>query len=347
MMLTLARHQQKLGYDSSVCIQREGWVSNKVLEAGLQLMIKPLKSSIDISWLKAIYQFSKSHDVKLIHSHEFAMNFHATLLSRISGIPCITTVHGKKYYPDKWQRRLIYRYISRRSNLVAVSYDLKQFLIDEIGIKSERIEVLPNGIDIDKFKPLQSVRVDARKELGIKNGQILIGAIGNLYPVKGHNYLLDAASRVCSKHPDAVFMIAGRGRLESDLKSQAKNLGIESNVRFLGFRDDVHRLLQAMDVFVMSSLSEGLPVSILEAMASRTPIVTTDVGGISEVIMQGKTGYLVLSQSADSLAEGLMKCISEQELANEMIERAYELVVSKHSLLSMLNEYEKLYKRIM
>ena len=141
-------------------------------------------------------------------------------------------------------------------------------------------------------------------------------------------------------------MIAGRGGLENDLKAQAKNLGIENNILFLGFREDVHRLLQAMDVFVMSSLSEGLPVSILEAMASRTPIVATDVGGISEVIIQGKTGYLVRSQSADSLAEGLFKCISEQALTKEIIERAYELVVSKHSLLSMLNEYEKLYKRL-
>ena len=347
MMLTLARHQQTLGYDSSVCIQREGWVSNKVLESGLQLIINPLESSIDISWLKAIYQYAKSHDVKLIHSHEFAMNRHATLLSQISGIPCITTVHGKKYYADKWQRRLIYRYISRHSNLVAVSYDLKQFLIDAIGIKRGSVEVLPNGIDIDKFKPQQSVRLDTRKELGIKNGQILIGAIGNLYPVKGHSYLLDAASRVCKKNPEAVFMIAGRGGLESDLKAQAKNLGIENNTLFLGFREDVHRLLQAMDVFVMSSLSEGLPVSILEAMASRTPIVATDVGGISEVIMQGETGFLVQSQSADSLAEGLFKCISEKERTKDIIERAYELVASKHSLLAMLNAYEKLYKRLM
>ena len=347
MMLTLARHQQTLGYISSVCIQREGWVSNKVLESSLELIIKPLKSSIDMSWLKAMFQYARSNDIKLIHSHEFAMNFHATLLSQISGIPCITTVHGKKYYPDKWRRRFIYRHISKHSNLVAVSYDLKQFLIDEIGIKKGRIEVLPNGIDIDVFKPQQSDRVGTRKELGIKDGQILMGAIGNLYPIKGHSYLLDAASLVCKKHPGAVFMIAGRGGLEGDLKAQAKNLGIENNVLFLGFREDVHRLLQAMDVFTMSSLSEGLPVSILEAMASRTPIVATDVGGISEVIMQGKTGYLVQSQSADSLAEGLVKCISEQKLTDEIIERAYELVVSKHSLLSMLSEYEKLYKRLM
>ncbi len=347
MMLTLARHQQTLGHDSTVGIQREGWVSNKVLESDLHLIIKPLESSIDIPWLKAMYQVAKSHDIKLIHSHEFAMNLHATLLSQISGIPSITTVHGKKYYSDKWQRRLTYRYISKHSNLVAVSKDLKQFLIDEIGIKEESVEVLPNGIDIDKFKPQQTVRADTRQELGIKDDQILIGAIGNLYPVKGHSYLLDAASLVCKRHPEAIFMIAGRGELESDLRAQAKNLGIENNLLFLGFRDDVHRLLQAMDIFAMSSLSEGLPVSILEAMASRTPIVATEVGGIPEVIVQGKTGYLAHSQSADSLAKGLIKCVGEQALTNEMIGRAYELVVSKHSLLSMLNEYEKLYKRLM
>ena len=97
-------------------------------------------------------------------------------------------------------------------------------------------------------------------------------------------------------------MIAGRGELENDLKNQASQIGIDRNILFLGFRDDAHRLLQAMDVFVMSSLTEGLPVSVLEAMASKTPVVATDVGGIPEVIKHEETGFLVLPQSPESLA---------------------------------------------
>jgi glycosyltransferase involved in cell wall biosynthesis len=346
IMLTLANYQHELGFESTVCLQKEGWVSNRVNQLGLKLLLNPLKSSIDFLWLKKMYQYVKNHDIKLIHSHEFAMNFHGTLLSQISGVPCITTVHGKKYYPDKWSRRFIYRYISKHSNLVAVSDDLKQFLVSEIEIKDRLINVLPNGVNIDDFKPSDLVRTETRLKLGITDDQVLIGAVGNLYPVKGHTFLIDAAALVCKEYPQTVFMIAGRGQLEQELKEQAAQLGIENNILFLGFRDDVHRLLQAMDVFVMSSLSEGLPVSILEAMASRTPVVSTDVGGIPEVIIHNETGYLMKSGSAESLAEGLLTCLTERAQVNGVIDRAFEFVEGKHSLHTMLNEYEVLYRKL-
>jgi glycosyltransferase involved in cell wall biosynthesis len=346
IMLALAEHQGKLGLKPTVCIQREGWVSSSVRQLGFDLMIKPLASSIDVTWLRNMYRYVKKNDVKLIHAHEFSMNFHGTLLSQLCRIPCITTVHGKKYYPDKFRRRFIYRYISKHSNLVAVSHDLKQFLINEININSHRISVLPNGIDISKFEHSPSIRKQTRAELGIREDQVLIGAIGNLYPVKGHTYLLAAAALVCKEYPEAVFLIAGRGELEHELKSQAAELGIDRNLLFLGFRDDVHHLLQAMDVFAMSSLSEGLPVSILEAMASKTPVVSTDVGGIKEVIKHKETGFLVLPQSHGSLAEGLMTCLREEKLRKKIVSNAYNLVNQKHSLASMLEEYEKLYQSL-
>ena len=346
IMLALAEHQSKLDLEPAVCIQREGWVSNRVRQLDFDLVIKPLASSIDVAWLRRMYRYVKKHDIKLIHAHEFAMNFHGTLLSQLCRIPCITTVHGKKYYPYKIRRRFIYRYISKHSNLVAVSYDLKQFLISEININRNRISVLPNGIDINKFEASASVRKQTRSGLGIREDQVLIGAIGNLYPVKGHTYLLAAAALVCKAYPEAVFMIAGRGESEHDLKHQAAELGIDRNLLFLGFRDDVHHLLQAMDVFAMSSLSEGLPVSILEAMASKTPVVSTDVGGIKEVIKHKETGLLVQPQSPESLAEGLITCLSKEKLRNKIVLNAYNLVIQKHSLTSMLEEYEKLYKSL-
>ena len=347
IMLTLAEYQHSQGYEVTVCLQREGWVSSRVQQLGLNLLLKPLNSSVDIKWLMNMYRYIKNNDVKLIHSHEFAMNFHSTLLSQISGVPCVTTVHGKKYYPDKWIRRFIYRYIAEHSKLIAVSDDLKQFLVSNIGINKRQLDVLPNGVDIDKFKPSESIRNETRSALGIKEGHTLIGAVGNLYPVKGHKFLIDAAALVCAKYPKTIFIIAGRGGLEDDLKKQAVRLGLENNILFLGYREDVDRLLQAMDVFVMSSLSEGLPVSILEAMASRTLIVSTDVGGISEVIKHKSTGYLVEPKSSESLARSLIESIQEKEIKSEILNNAFELVASNHSLSKMLSEYSKLYNRLM
>ena len=346
IMVSLAKNQRSEQVTPMVCLQREGWVSKTVNELSIELILKPFHSTLDIAWLREMRRYVEENDIRLIHSHEFAMNLYGCVLSQLCRIPCVTTVHGKNYYPDKWYRRLIYRYVSKHSVLIAVSRDIEKFLIETVGVKSSNVRVIQNGIDLQKFEACKATRNAVREKLGIADNRFLIGAVGNLYPVKGHTYLLDAAAIVCRAHPDATFIVAGRGGLEEELKQKAVSLGLEKNFLFLGYRDDVDDLLQAMDVFAMSSLSEGMPVSILEAMAARTPVISTDVGGISEVIRHRETGLLTPAASPKGLAEGILSYMENDELRHAVTENAYQSVCQGHSMTAMMEAYEELYAEL-
>jgi glycosyltransferase involved in cell wall biosynthesis len=281
-----------------------------------------------------------------MHAHEFAMNTYGSIASAITRIPIITTVHGKNYYHDKWRRRLAYRFVSKQSRMVAVSEDIKKFLIKEIGIKNGRITTIYNGINLNLYRPDNNQRYKVRKELGINNNQPLIGTIGNLYPVKGHTYLLKAMAIVKKMCPVIKLLITGRGRLLDELKREAIKLDIEKNVNFLGFREDIPSLLQAIDIFVLPSISEGLPLSALEAMACEKPVVATNVGGVPEVIINGKTGFLVSPWNSEALAEKILLLLRNKNMANHFGRAGRARVEKEFNLEIMIQRYQELYESI-
>lgn len=176
--------------------------------------------------------------------------------------------------------------------MVAVSEDLKRFITKNVGVPSERIKVIYNGQDVLPRMALEKKR-RLQDELGLGEDEQLVGMVGSLYPVKGHKYLLAAVPRILKAHPHTTFLIVGRGELASQLKEEVKRSGLEKQVRFLGFREDVSALLSLMDIFVLPSLSEGLSIALLEAMTAGKPVIATSVGGNPEVVVDGETGFLV------------------------------------------------------
>jgi glycosyltransferase involved in cell wall biosynthesis len=231
--------------------------------------------------------------------------------------------------------------------MIAVSDDLRHFLIDRIGIKNEQITTVPNGINMNLYCPNNVLREKIRKELNIGEEKIVIGSIGNLYPVKGHTYLIQTAALVIRKLPDTIFIIVGRGKLLETLQQEVRELGIQNNIHFLGFREDIPALLQAIDVFVLPSLSEGLPLSVLEAMASKKPIIATKVGGLPEVVIDGQSGLLVLPKDPVELAEKILLLCRNMNTAKNLAKAAYKRVSEDFSLAKTLNRYEKLYEQLL
>jgi glycosyltransferase involved in cell wall biosynthesis len=227
--------------------------------------------------------------------------------------------------------------------MVAVSEDIARFLCQAVGVKPDKIRTIYNGIETDLFCPNQRMREQIRQELQVTDEQSVIGAVGNLYPVKGHTYLVRAAATVTEVVPNAVFLIAGRGHLLGRLQAEARELGVENKIRFLGFRDDVPALLQAMDIFVLPSLSEGLPLSAIEAMASGKPVVATRVGGVPEVVVDGETGFLVAPEDAGGLAKKLVCLLKSPCLAQELGSAGCERAKERFSLDRMVKGYEELY----
>jgi glycosyltransferase involved in cell wall biosynthesis len=230
--------------------------------------------------------------------------------------------------------------------MVVVSQDLKRFICDKVGVAEKRVEVIYNGI-----APAQRVTDEesqkCKAELGILGRYPVLGVVGRLDSVKGHRFLLEAMPEILGRWPKAVLLVIGPGELEVALKDQVERMAIGANVHFLGMRQDVPRILSVLDAFVLPSLSEGLSVAVLEAMASGKPVVATRVGGNPEVIEHGRTGFLVQPGDAGDLAANLVKLLSDPGMMQQFGRRGAERVRQHFTMGQMVDRYRDLYVRLL
>ena len=222
-----------------------------------------LRSGFDGSFatLRTLVKLIHEKQVMLLHAHEFYMNTIGLAASRLTGIPLVATVHGRNYYPHRLRRRIAYRLVARFADqMVTVSEDVRDFLAQQVGIPLDRMRIVPNGVPAHQ-EPSHERLSTLRKSLDLDQHTRVVSTVGSLYQVKGHTYLIEAVSTVVRRCPDVVFLIVGRGGLREELEAQATRLGVASYIRFLGHRDDVRDLLGVSDVFVLPSLSEGMPMT--------------------------------------------------------------------------------------
>jgi glycosyltransferase involved in cell wall biosynthesis len=336
-MLRLADIYQERGHNQTVCLCKEGWLADQVRARGFRLLIRPLGHTPDARWIIWLLRNVRSLGIDAVHAHEFAMSVHAGLTARLAGIRAVATIHGKGYYADKLTRRVAVRVVSRVAKLVAVSDDICNYVRAATGVAGNYIRVVPNGVDTTRFKFDPAARERRRASLGVHHGQLLIGAVGSYYAVKGHRYLIEAMSRVRADHPSACLVIAGQGPLERELQDQITSLGLNDRVRLVGYVYDTADFLSALDVFVMPSLSEGMPLALLEAAANGRPIIASNVGGIPELLESGVTGILVQPGDVRQLAESLSTLLGS-EVERLRIGASATLAVEQNSSIAMTAE---------
>jgi len=228
-------------------------------------------------------------------------------------------------------------------HIVAIGDDVKTFLVNGVGLPAARITVIPNGVDVARYQPEPR---RARDTLGLQPHHRLIGHVARLEPEKDQVSLLQAFRTVADAHPDVRLVIVGDGSQRRELERAATELGVEGRVDFLGVREDVPDLLPHFDVFVLSSSSEGLPLSILEAMACARPVVATAVGEISRVVTNGVTGMTVPPGNAPALAHAMSMMLDRPAWAAAMGAAARRLVESAYSLTRVVEQYQALYASV-
>lgn len=291
----------------------------------------------------------------IVHSHSGVWR-DVCLGSVIARVPYIFhTEHGRVFLDDNLRARLTHRFLTRfRTRVIAVSDELKGFLKECVGIGADKLVTIHNGIEVDKFVPRQR---DAalREKLGLKNDEAFIMAVGRINPVKDYETLIRAIHEVKNRlrggarfrlfiaGPETDDNIPGGGLLPR-LKALCSALGVQDEVVFLGKRDDVMELLPQADIFVQTSITEGLSMAILEAMSCRLPVVATDVGGNSELVSDGETGMLIKSKDPLAAGDALVRLIRDKGLRAGMGARGRERVVREFSLDHMTEEYQKLYQ---
>lgn len=329
-------------YRAILCLFHPGWIQERSESRGVRTYIIPTHGMTDWRWARRFKRLLRQEQVDLIHAHEFDANVQGTFVAAMTRIPLVATVHGKNYFWKKLRRRLAYRWVSRLANMVAVSENLKQFIVETIGVSPDRIKVLYNGVDA--LPPCECADVDeVRKELDLPENDQIVGVVGNLYPVKGHQYLIAGIPAILENCPNTSFVFAGRGQLETELKEQVQRLGLDKRVHFLGLRQDIPRILALLDVFVLPSLSEGLSMAILEAMAAGKPVVATQVGGNPELVLDGETGFLVPPRNSQALVASLVSLLTNKERAIQFSEKGKRRAEGQFSLQTMVRAYQALY----
>ncbi len=269
----------------------------------------------------------------------------AALLSRLKPA-VVVTLHGLGT-ARTWQRKLLNALLFRKVfRVVGISHGVSADIARaNWGLPREKVVTIQNGLVYDAFLSGPS-RTEARTMIlpGLQE-RFWFGIVGRLSAVKNHETLLRAFSRVVATHPDALLVVAGSGELETSLKGLTAELGLQEHVSFLGFRRDVPVLLRALDVFLLPSLREGLPLSLLEAMASGLPSVAARVGGIPEVIGAEDLGRLVEPLDLEKLAEAMLELAAlPPERLEAMGSAARKRALEEFSAARMIDGYERLYQ---
>jgi glycosyltransferase involved in cell wall biosynthesis len=227
--------------------------------------------------------------------------------------------------------------------LVAVSSRVKELAVTGEGIRPERVTLIPNGVSLPSEGAYPQDQIDQiRQTLDIPSDAPVLISVGRLSQQKGHRYLLEAMPNVLERFPQVVLLIVGGGPQHAALEQQARYLGIETSVRFLGTRDDVYHLLTAADVFVLPSVSEGMPVALLEALGMGVAVVASNLTGIADVVEDGRHGLLTTPGKPDSLAHAVIRFLEDDALRADLSESGKQLVRQEYTVDRMCERYESL-----
>ena len=326
------------------CLKEKGELAQEVENSGVKVLALSKKEGFDTLLIFRLALLFQKEKISIVHTHNFAAYLYGTLAARVAGVPIVIDTEHGVYLSPQIRHKVLTKMISPLVNkVIAVSDDVKKAVSSHDYISESRIVTITNGIDINKYSQRDNAAAKKR-ELGLSGETEVIGNVARLSPEKDHKTLLEAFSLVSKKVPSVKLVIAGDGILMEELEIETKELGMEDNVIFLGLRKDVPELLSTFDLFVLSSIREGIPLTILEAMAAGLPVVGTNVGGIGEVVMDGETGFVVPSRDPIALADAIVKILSDKCMAKEMGLKGKKRGIESFSIEQTIRKYEGLYR---
>ena len=297
----------------------------------------------------------KSREIDIIHTHLTDSSIYGVIAGKILGKPVIVTIHNNIIMPYKrwapirnWLRKKATKAMfSQAAVVIGVGDDIGKSMREQ-GLLSERtpIAIILNGVDYDKFAQPRNVE-QIRESLELPSGSKVISCVSRLEISKGQTYLIQATARLKEKFPLLRVLLVGDGSLLQELQEQAKQAGVLEQVRFLGRRSDVPEILAASDIFVLPSIHEGVPLVVLEAMASQKPVVATNIPGTRELIADGDDGFLVTAKDDVSLAERIDELLSNPDFANSMGKTAQAKVERQFTAKMMVKKVETVYQNVM
>jgi len=329
-----------------LCLTARGEMAETAEAFGVPVVVRKVRFRNFFRDLSGLAAWFREENVAVIHTHMFFAAMWARLAGLRAGVPVlVTTEHGKEPWKKWWQIRLD-RWLTRRTfRHIAVSEDGRNIRINRDHVAPDRILVVPNGVPIPPVIDDPESRARLRREFGLAENQPVIGSVGRMIGAKAYPVLLEALDVARQSLPDLHWLQIGDGPEREAVMDKARALGLADHVTFAGRRTDIGDLLEAMDVWVMSSIREGLPVALLEAMAAGKPIAATSVGGIPDAVDDGVSALLVQENDPVGLAAIIVRLFEDRELAARLAEAARQRAIAEYSIGAVAAAIENIYRQ--
>ena len=348
VFIDLADKMRNFGYRSITVVRGKGWVYDELCKRDLKPIIMPAKGSFNVKFVWSLLKLVRVNRVALIQSHLLGSNVYAAIVGILSRVPVVATYHGMVDVSPNERFKRAKHWVMQHgiSHYVTVSQRLAKNVQAQGLLDPAKSSTIYNGIDISRYEKMAArPLVD---ELGIAQDSVLVGSVGNVRAAKDYAMLVKAAAIVVERNAKVHFVIAGHQKAElmDALNKLILKLGLTSNVHFIGFCDDSAQFLAQMDIFALSSKSEGFSISTIEGMATGLPVLVTRCGGPEEIVSHGETGWMVEPQSETVFANALLMLLSDESLREKLGEAGKKAVAAKFDLTAMLGAYDAHYKKL-
>jgi L-malate glycosyltransferase len=333
-----------------ICLDGVGLLGERIRTEGVELVNLGRRPGRDwgVAWRMA--RVLRGRDIQVLHAHQYSPFFYAALARVLAGrsVALILTEHGR-HFPDvvsplrRGINRLVLDNLADEVNAVCQFSARSLNRID--GFRGGRIEIIENGIDLPRYQTVTDRRL-LRQRLGLQVDRRYLINVARFHPIKDHSSLLRGFASVAAVRTDVDLLLAGDGPLRDELERLADSLGIRQRVRFLGIRSDVPELLQASDVFLLTSICEAASLTLLEAMAAGLPVIVTDVGGNPEIVRDGTEGLLVPRGDSAAIAAAIGQLLDNPPRAEAMGEAGRSRVGQRYQLDRTIASYFQMYQRL-
>jgi glycosyltransferase involved in cell wall biosynthesis len=346
----LARRLQDRYRFVFACLDELGTLGEQMRQLGFPVVVLGRRPGLDGRCALHLANLLRRERVDLVHAHQYTPFFYALAARLIHRRPGILFHEHGRHFPDypRRKRMLVNRLLlGRRDRVVGVGEAVRRALVANEGIPPQRVAVIYNGIDLAGFANGYHDRAAARKDMGVGPGDLVLIQVARLDYLKDHATAVRTLERVVRHRPDTRLVLVGEGPEQAKIEEEVRRRGLEAHVRFLGLRKDVARLLPAADLFLLTSISEGIPLTLIEAMAAGLPVVATEVGGVGEVVVDECTGLLAPSGDDAALAARVIRLADDPALRRRLGQAGRARARAVFSEEEMHARYDQLYREML
>jgi glycosyltransferase involved in cell wall biosynthesis len=333
-----------------VCLDELGTLGQGLRAEGFPVWVLGRRPGLDWRCPWTLARLLRRERVGLLHAHQYTPFFYALAARLLCRRPSVLFTEHGRWHPDYRRRKRILAnrlLLERRDRVVGVGQAVRRALVHNEGIPARRVQVIYNGVDLSAFAREGADRASLRREMEIGAEDLLILQVARLDHLKDHATAVRTLERVVRHRPDARLVLIGEGPELGVIQEEVRRRKLEPYIRLLGLRTDVPRLLPAADLFLLTSISEGIPLTVIEAMIAGVPVVATQVGGVGEIVEDGRTGLLAPARDDGALAEHVLRLADNRNLRQQMGQRGWERGCTLFSGNRMHERYFQLYSEML